>query len=109
MDSPVQTFSRLIMAPLSRLACALLSLWTLAANAHTIITYPGWRGDNLHSNGSVYQTNGLSMGDNNTYPYGMQWLYPCRFPFTVSPVTGPHILPRKRSSGTVIPSSIGEN
>ncbi|KAI1841444.1 hypothetical protein JX265_001488 [Neoarthrinium moseri] len=35
---------------------------TLAA-AHTIITYPGWRGDNLISN--------------STFPYGMQWMYPC--------------------------------
>jgi len=32
-------------------------------NAHTIITYPGWRGDNLITN--------------DTWPYGMQWMYPC--------------------------------
>ena len=37
---------------------------TLAA-AHTIITYPGWRGDNLITNDS--------------FPYGMQWMYPCEF------------------------------
>lgn len=35
---------------------------TLAA-AHTVITYPGWRGDNLITN--------------ETFPYGMQWMYPC--------------------------------
>lgn len=43
------------------------ALLTLAAatlaTAHTIITYPGWRGDNLITN--------------ETFPYGMQWLYPC--------------------------------
>ncbi|ORY55697.1 uncharacterized protein BCR38DRAFT_356716 [Pseudomassariella vexata] len=33
------------------------------ASAHTIITYPGWRGDNLITN--------------ETFPYGMQWMYPC--------------------------------
>jgi hypothetical protein len=33
------------------------------ASAHTIITYPGWRGNNLITN--------------STFPYGMQWMYPC--------------------------------
>jgi len=32
-------------------------------NAHTILTYPGWRGNNLVTN--------------ETYPFGMQWMYPC--------------------------------
>jgi len=32
-------------------------------DAHTVITYPGWRGDNLVTN--------------DTFPYGMQWMYPC--------------------------------
>lgn len=36
--------------------------WNLVA-AHTVLTYPGWRGNNLH--------------DNVTFPYGMQWMYPC--------------------------------
>jgi len=31
--------------------------------AHTVLTYPGWRGDNLVTN--------------DTFPYGMQWMYPC--------------------------------
>lgn len=43
---------------------ALLSAATLSA-AHSIITYPGWRGDNLITN--------------DTYPYGMQWMYPCKY------------------------------
>ncbi|KAI0394550.1 hypothetical protein F5Y17DRAFT_251203 [Xylariaceae sp. FL0594] len=34
-----------------------------AATAHTILTYPGWRGNNLHTN--------------EEWPYGMQWIYPC--------------------------------
>ncbi|KAK3372312.1 hypothetical protein B0H63DRAFT_527164 [Podospora didyma] len=33
------------------------------ASAHTIITYPGWRGNNLITN--------------DTFPFGMQWMYPC--------------------------------
>ncbi|KAJ4385991.1 hypothetical protein N0V93_008882 [Gnomoniopsis smithogilvyi] len=41
---------------------ALLSAATLTS-AHTVITYPGWRGDNLVTN--------------DTFPYGMQWMYPC--------------------------------
>ncbi|KAK6070790.1 hypothetical protein SCUP515_08191 [Seiridium cupressi] len=39
-----------------------IAVSTLAA-AHTVITYPGWRGDNLITN--------------DTWPYGMQWIYPC--------------------------------
>ncbi len=35
-------------------------------NAHTVITYPGWRGNNLATN--------------NDYPFGMQWSYPCECP-----------------------------
>lgn len=42
---------------------ALLGAATLAS-AHTVITYPGWRGDNLVTN--------------DTFPYGMQWMYPCK-------------------------------
>lgn len=45
---------------------ALLSAATLSS-AHTVITYPGWRGDNLITN--------------DTFPYGMQWMYPCEFAF----------------------------
>lgn len=55
-------------------AIALSSLFS-STTAHTVITYPGWRGDNLHSNGTVIQTNGLqpflSANDSGTlYPYG---------------------------------------
>ncbi|KAK3694199.1 hypothetical protein B0T22DRAFT_63808 [Podospora appendiculata] len=39
------------------IACATL------ASAHTMITYPGWRGNNFHTN--------------EEFPYGMQWMYPC--------------------------------
>lgn len=44
---------------------ALLGAATLSS-AHTVITYPGWRGDNLITN--------------DTFPYGMQWMYPCEYP-----------------------------
>ncbi|KAL9611987.1 MAG: hypothetical protein Q9167_003387 [Letrouitia subvulpina] len=46
-------------------------------SSHTVITYPGWRGDNLKESGSIVDANGLGVGENNTYPYGMQWIYPC--------------------------------
>lgn len=49
-------------------------------NAHTVIVYPGWRGNNLHSNGTVDETNGLGQMESDgsyLYPYGMQWMYPC--------------------------------
>ncbi|KAF7592628.1 hypothetical protein BBP40_012650 [Aspergillus hancockii] len=56
-----------------------------SANAHTVIVYPGYRGNNLHTNGTVEETNGLgvTMSPNATnnnsliYPYGQQWIYPC--------------------------------
>ncbi|KYK58821.1 uncharacterized protein DCS_05839 [Drechmeria coniospora] len=42
----------------------LLSLALVAvAAAHSVLTYPGWRGNNLITN--------------ETFPYGMQWIYPC--------------------------------
>lgn len=88
-------------------AASCLSLLSTLVSAHTVITYPGWRGDNLHTNGTISGMNGtmltsgrqillrtlgylltlqpseeignggLGVGDNNTYPYGMQWIYPC--------------------------------
>ncbi|KEF61295.1 uncharacterized protein A1O9_02860 [Exophiala aquamarina CBS 119918] len=66
---------------LSRPIFALLSLLSLV-HAHTVITYPGWRGDNLHSSGTVLETNGLGTLETNSnnetlFPYGMQWIYPC--------------------------------
>lgn len=60
---------------------ALLSFLSLVS-AHTVITYPGWRGNNLHSNGTVEETSGLgTYGDKDAYlwPYGMQWMYPCTY------------------------------
>lgn len=38
-----------------------------SVGAHTVLTYPGWRGDNLVTNDS--------------FPYGMQWMYPCEYFF----------------------------
>lgn len=53
------------------------------ARAHTVITYPGWRGNNLHTNGTLPQDNPESLGidfDNGTasFPWGQQWIYPCK-------------------------------
>lgn len=57
---------------------AILCLVQLAFS-HTVIVYPGWRGDNLHANGTTTDTQGLMPGgeDGNLWPYGMQWNYPC--------------------------------
>lgn len=52
-------------------------------HAHTVIVYPGYRGNNLHTNGTVEAADGLGVAaDSNgsyIYPYGMQWAYPCTF------------------------------
>lgn len=66
------------MLPSISIFIALLSLLQHAC-AHTVIVYPGWRGDNLHANGSVADTMGLQPGGENMdlWPYGMQWTYPC--------------------------------
>ena len=63
---------------------SLFFLFTLVSS-HTVITYPGWRGDNLHTTGNITGlngsdisgSNGLGVGSDDTYPYGMQWIYPC--------------------------------
>lgn len=47
------------------LSSTLLTLASAAlVSSHTVISYPGWRGDNLITN--------------DTFPYGMQWMYPCK-------------------------------
>lgn len=53
-----------IMATRSLLMAICLLAMPLASWAHTVIVYPGWRGDNLVTNA--------------TFPYGMQWMYPCK-------------------------------
>ena len=57
-------------------------LATLAVSeAHLVLTYPGWRGDNLAMNGTTAETDGLVekvlSNGSTVYPYGMQWIYPC--------------------------------
>jgi hypothetical protein len=60
---------------------ALMCLWTSWVDAHTVIVYPGWRGNTLHTNGTVTETNGLGIAPAGNgsllYPNGMQWAYPC--------------------------------
>ena len=60
-------------------ATILLALLSSLVSSHLVITYPGWRGDNLQSNGTIPEAFGMGTGPNNTYPYGMQWIYPCMF------------------------------
>ncbi|KAJ6092793.1 hypothetical protein N7486_008082 [Penicillium sp. IBT 16267x] len=64
----------------SRWASLLVLLGVGLANAHSVITYPGYRGNNLHTNGTVAEANGLGVAYENgsyIYPYGMEWIYPC--------------------------------
>ncbi|CAG8116679.1 unnamed protein product [Penicillium salamii] len=61
---------------------SILMLFLSLVQAHTVITYPGYRGNNLHTNGTVAQANGLGVAydvKNGSYifPYGMEWIYPC--------------------------------
>ncbi len=42
---------------------ALFATLSSLAQGHTVITYPGWRGNNLILN--------------ETFPFGMGWVYPC--------------------------------
>ncbi|KAK0277895.1 hypothetical protein LTR35_009731 [Friedmanniomyces endolithicus] len=69
------------MYSLARVLAAATVLST--ATAHTVITYPGWRGDNLHTNGTLPEDcpecTGIDRFDNGTvyFPWGMQWMYPC--------------------------------
>lgn len=62
---------------------AFLTTWSLVA-AHTVVTYPGWRGNNLVTNGTTVSgaipegSLGINYVDGQpSYPYGMQWQYPC--------------------------------
>ncbi|KAE8156536.1 hypothetical protein BDV40DRAFT_75276 [Aspergillus tamarii] len=64
---------------------AFLLMFLGLTNAHTVIVYPGYRGNNLLTNGTVEEANGLGVAmspnatDNSSliYPYGQQWIYPC--------------------------------
>lgn len=67
------------------LLLALAACWHYVA-AHLVITYPGWRGNNLLTTGRTdsdwIPDDGLGVRYNKTsndleYPYGMQWIYPC--------------------------------
>ena len=74
---------------LATTSCLIL-LFTFVSS-HTVITYPGMRGDNLHTTGNITGfngsdisgSNGLGVGSDNTYPYGMQWIYPCTLLYPV--------------------------
>lgn len=62
----------------------LLSTYLSLVTAHIVITYPGDRGNNLLKSGTPEETNGLGEGANGTFPYGMQWMYPCKSYFSPS-------------------------
>ncbi|KAL4896084.1 hypothetical protein BDV59DRAFT_171987 [Aspergillus ambiguus] len=72
----------MMRASLPQWTMAFLALLGLSlVHAHTVIVYPGYRGNNLHTNGTVEGADGLGAAvDSNgsyVYPYGMQWIYPC--------------------------------
>lgn len=65
---------------------ALAACWNFAA-AHLVISYPGWRGNNLMTSGTLEDGSvppgSLGQNYNNKtgqyeFPYGMQWMYPCK-------------------------------
>lgn len=71
---------KLTISPLQWLAGVMLCMSLV--NAHTVIVYPGYRGNNLHTTGTVENDHGLGASYNSDnksidYPYGMQWIYPC--------------------------------
>ena len=72
-------------------ALAVLSLFLVdIVTAHTVIVYPGYRGNNLHTNGTVLEASGLGqtvVNDTTVFPYGMMWMYPCEF-FSVCFLSG---------------------
>ncbi|GAM82147.1 hypothetical protein ANO11243_001260 [Dothideomycetidae sp. 11243] len=60
----------------------LLETLVCLATSHTVLTYPGWRGDTLHTTGIPPADNPSTLGVdyvNGTYqfPYGQEWIYPC--------------------------------
>lgn len=57
-----------------RVVAALLDLLCLV-HAHTVIVYPGWRGDNLMPSNCTIGVDDYKTG---CFPYGMQWMYPCK-------------------------------
>ena len=62
-----------ILHPSSTMLASILFAVATAtmASAHTVMVYPGWRGDNLVTN--------------ETFPYGMQWMYPCKLKLALFP------------------------
>jgi hypothetical protein len=74
------TYIMVLQFSISQWAALIALLCAGLANAHTVITYPGYRGNNLHTNGTVEESNGLGQAYYNgslIYPYGMEWMYPC--------------------------------
>ncbi|KXH60632.1 hypothetical protein CNYM01_00109 [Colletotrichum nymphaeae SA-01] len=53
---------RHVTAP-ARLVVATCWLFVALGHGHTVLSYPGWRGNTFITN--------------ETYPFGMQWTYPC--------------------------------
>lgn len=82
----------------------LISTYISLVTAHTVITYPGYRGNNLIRTGTPYETNGLGEGPNGTFPYGMQWMYPCKS-LLVSFTIPQTISDREQPTGGGMPTS----
>ena len=56
----------------------LLHSFPTLITTHTVITYPGWRGNNLlPTNITAEKSRGLGVGPDNTFSFGAQWIYPC--------------------------------
>lgn len=64
------------MSFLTSLFIALHLGWAALSRAHVVITYPGWRGNNLLRN--------------EAFPKGMQWESPCTYQSTASSLSSNH-------------------
>ncbi|KAI3337204.1 hypothetical protein HD806DRAFT_528776 [Xylariaceae sp. AK1471] len=92
--TPYNSFGTMQTRQIATLLVGVITIATV--HAHVLISYPGWRGNNLYLNGTVQQTNGAGVafsGSSTLFPYGMQWIYPCGgLPITGNrtnwPVTG---------------------
>ena len=77
--SPLPSMGGFLESFLQRMTAVAL-LCATVTQAHLVISYPGYRGNNLKTSGTVPEADGLGVAYVNNsyiYPYGMEWIYPC--------------------------------
>ena len=63
IDTTAATLFFFLHHKMTSVFIALVAIATTLVQGHVVVTYPGWRGNNLIVN--------------ETFPFGMQWIYPC--------------------------------